>query len=514
MTSPVGTTKYHYDDSTGRLDEIETPQGKKFRYSYDHGQLAALEYPNGIVANYDFDDNGNLTDLHYQKGDGSTLQRFQYDYDKNRMRTAMTDNDGLHNYFYDSIYQVIGATHPTPPRPLEQFQYDAVGNLLGGGRVHNGLNQLVEDDSCWYLYDLDGNMTSKVSKTTGDSTKFTWDIENRLIRAEKPGTVAECMYDALGRRMRKTVNGGVHEYRYDRENLIFEMNDAGETVGSYAFGPGIDNPIMITSGAKSYCYVRDGLGSVTALTDTIGDLVKEYAYSSFGAVVKEAGIGILNPFAYTSREWDEDVGLYYYRARYYDAQIGRFLNQDPIGFKAGDINVYRYVWNSPLNAVDPSGLSAYDPGCMAACVGDAVLNFGVGFIPGANAIEFVLELSGVDVNLFQGLLGYDTPLDVSSTGAAAAVGSALKLYANTSYEAAGGEGGYNRQNDLVNRDGFNGKPTKQQEKMLSRLGNLSNLRKLVSVFGTISNLLNFFDFLADLSSCEGKCEIEECPKKK
>jgi YD repeat-containing protein len=58
MTSPAGTTKYHYDTLTGRLDEIESPQGKKFRYTYNHGQVQTLEYPNGITANYAFDPNG------------------------------------------------------------------------------------------------------------------------------------------------------------------------------------------------------------------------------------------------------------------------------------------------------------------------------------------------------------------------------------------------------------------------------------------------------------------------
>ena len=97
----------------------------------------------------------------------------------------MTDNDGAHNYTYDSLYQIIGATHPTLPRPLEQFGYDPVGNRLGGGRVHNEINQLIEDDSCVYIYDADGNMTAKVYKQTGDSTIYMWDIENKIYVIKK-----------------------------------------------------------------------------------------------------------------------------------------------------------------------------------------------------------------------------------------------------------------------------------------------------------------------------------------
>lgn len=61
-------------------------------------------------------------------------------------------------------------------------------------------------------------------------------------------------------------------------------------------------------------------------------------------------------FRYTGREWDSEIGLYYYRARYYDPFSGRFITRDPLGLAAGDINFYRYVGNNPINYVDPLGL--------------------------------------------------------------------------------------------------------------------------------------------------------------
>jgi len=96
MTSPAGTTYYHYDTLTGRLDKITSPDGKQFTYGYNHGQLENLTYPNGITAHYAFEDNGNLTDLDYRKA-GTTVIRFQYEYDKNGMRKSMTDYDGVHD---------------------------------------------------------------------------------------------------------------------------------------------------------------------------------------------------------------------------------------------------------------------------------------------------------------------------------------------------------------------------------------------------------------------------------
>jgi YD repeat-containing protein len=95
----------------------------------------------------------------------------------------------------------------SPPNALEQFTYDTAGNRLTDlthtNYQYNELNQLIEDDSCMYNYDADGNMTTKISKNTGDTTTFVWDIENKLVEVRKPGMIAKYTYDALGRRMSK-----------------------------------------------------------------------------------------------------------------------------------------------------------------------------------------------------------------------------------------------------------------------------------------------------------------------
>jgi len=108
-------------------------------------------------------------------------------------------------------------------------------------------------------------------------------------------------------------------------------------------------------GGKVYYYQKDGLGSVVALTDEAGQVMQRYEYDSFGKIVAQTG-SIPNPFTYAGREYDEETTLYYYRARYYDARIGRFLTKDPIGFLGGDVNLYRYVRNNPVNYRDPDGL--------------------------------------------------------------------------------------------------------------------------------------------------------------
>ncbi len=106
-----------------------------------------------------------------------------------------------------------------------------------------------------------------------------------------------------------------------------------------------------------YYYHYDGLGSVVALSDSNSDTIQTYDYSVYGQVAAEDPDFLTNPYMFTGRRFDIETGLYYYRARYYNPYIGRFLQTDPVGYGAG-INWYAYCGNNPLNMVDPSGNSA------------------------------------------------------------------------------------------------------------------------------------------------------------
>lgn len=110
----------------------------------------------------------------------------------------------------------------------------------------------------------------------------------------------------------------------------------------------------------------DQLGSIIAITNKSGTLVEQYAYSAFGEmrIFDGSGVEIQNSqvgniFGFTGREFDSESHLYYYRARYYDPSLGRFISADPIGFGGGDANLYRYVFNNALILKDPTGLSSY-----------------------------------------------------------------------------------------------------------------------------------------------------------
>src|SRR5882762_7235769 len=107
------------------------------------------------------------------------------------------------------------------------------------------------------------------------------------------------------------------------------------------------------------------LSEVTEPRASACSIANTYVCDSFGKLTSSTG-SLVNPFRYTARESDTETGLYYYRARYYDSSVGRFISEDPIGINGG-INFYAFVGNSPVDLVDPSGNYAQlDPNSRCA----------------------------------------------------------------------------------------------------------------------------------------------------
>jgi RHS repeat-associated protein len=148
-------------------------------------------------------------------------------------------------------------------------------------------------------------------------------------------------------------------YIYDNEDILLELNGANAIVARYTHGPGIDEPLIMEKNAQSFYYHADGLGSITEITNQSGVLVQRYAYSSFGKIESQLNPNLVQPYTYTGREFDAEVGTYYFRARFYDPATARFTSEDPNGFAAG-INFYAYVGNNPIGRIDPYGLDWAD----------------------------------------------------------------------------------------------------------------------------------------------------------
>jgi RHS repeat-associated protein len=185
-----------------------------------------------------------------------------------------------------------------------------------------------------------------------------------LIRVALPdGRFVEYRYDPFGRRIEKNVNGVITRYVYDREDILFELDGNNNIITEYLHGPGVDEPIAMIRNNQTYYYHADDLGSIIAITNSAGQVVQRYEYNSFGEITYQQDPNFVQPYTYTGREYDQESGLYYYRARYYDAKVGRFISKDPFrGYlrRPQTQNRYIYVGNNPINYRDPLGLARTD----------------------------------------------------------------------------------------------------------------------------------------------------------
>jgi RHS repeat-associated protein len=154
------------------------------------------------------------------------------------------------------------------------------------------------------------------------------------------------------------------KYAYDDDgNLVEETNAAGAAVARYAQGLNIDEPLaMFRSGTTSF-YDPDGLGDITSLANGAGALAQTYTFDSFGKLTGSSG-SLTNTFQYTARDFDSETGLYYYRTRYYDPTIGRFISEDSreVSLLSQIKNLYAYALGNPVNFSDPLGLFGVKPG--------------------------------------------------------------------------------------------------------------------------------------------------------
>lgn len=240
------------------------------------------------------------------------------------------------------------------------YSYDRAGNPTYDGPVVTTGNRLTQFRGYTMEYDARGNLTRRyftANPAAEHDRRYFWNALGQLDSVRHGSvTVAKYQYDGLGRRVRKVLsNGAVREFVYDGDNIVMELDINGVILAGWVHG-GVDQPLAMRRGDSIYYYLRNHQGSIVALMNKSGAIRNQHRYDPWGGSEFSMD-SVINFYRYTGREYDAETGLYYYRARYYDPVLRRFVSKDPIGLHGG-INPYAYVENDPVNATDPSGLAA------------------------------------------------------------------------------------------------------------------------------------------------------------
>lgn len=365
---------YHYD-SAGRLQRITDETITEIvHYHYDGaGRIERKELGNGVYTDYRYDEAWQVLSLSNRKPDGTILSQFQYTYDSRGRRKTMTTTygpgdprlEGEWIYDYDDVGQLTAWTGPDG-RHVE-YRYDALGNRItetNDGVVinyaTNNLNQYIRVGIAAYEYDLDGNMSRRI--TPSGTTTYTYNDENRLTALTSPTVNWDYTYDASASRVHGREGGMTRDLVFDPfgfENLVAEYND-GALAATYEHGFGL---LSNTRGGSRKFYSFDGTGNTSEISNHLAFPDNTYVVSPFGDTAFSDGESS-NPFVYVGESGvqRDPTGLDHMRARYYSAELGRFASEDPLGLRAGDLNLYRYVRNDPVSRIDPLGLQACEPG--------------------------------------------------------------------------------------------------------------------------------------------------------
>ena len=406
-----GAVCYEYDPD-GRITRVGrvlsgagtvcSAADEKTDYTYDSkGRLSGVSYPNGIQRYLTYDNNtGQVKETGYRKSNGTliysdtfaylpgtilyqsitratatTISTTRYEYDAYQRLTRITEADGRRtDYQYDPFGNRTRETitNITDPQasggsPKAYGTYDYIyatnSNRLNRINFNGALQETLQ-------YDNAGRITSRTK--SGVTTNYTFDDRGLLTQVTKPGMAITYTYDALGVRKTKTVNGQTTRYLtaniFGLPHVLAELDTSMNIKATYVYAGNAqlkEEPVAADR-SKDLYLLHDGInGSITHATDMTGRIRNQYDYDAFGARSEPnpATSSSYKNYGYTGEEYDEETGLLYLRARYYDPTLGRFISADPYWGRLEEPvtqNRYIYVQNNPLLFTDPSGLDTFD----------------------------------------------------------------------------------------------------------------------------------------------------------
>lgn len=361
---PDSTTVIKEFDTRNRLTKILKDSVTVVEYAYNNAnQLTNKTFANGVSSTMQYDFANRLSSI-----TTGTIQNTSFAYDKEMNKTAISrlNNPSLSEQFtYDNGYRLTNYKRGPVGSPVIQntYTYDAVGNrtaanLNGAATTYtvNNLNQLTGVNSTSFTFDDRGNITYD-----GGFYK-TYDAENRLTKdSASPTSVITYGYDALNRRITKSINGSTLKYTYSGAAQIEERDVSNNLINRTVF-TGFLSPVMNENSGNSYYYHQNELNSVEAISNSSGRLIESYRYDVYGKLSRyDSSNNPLsssiagNRFGFTGQEYDSASGSYRFFYRNYSPETGVFNQRDLIEYRDG-MGMYQYVGNNPANGVDVWGL--------------------------------------------------------------------------------------------------------------------------------------------------------------
>ena len=390
ITVTTNYTEYDYLNRLTKLNQTATnfPSWKeksvKLDYRADSSLQTITRYSDltqttvVVKSDYTQDFAGRLSSITHTKTvpSSTVLASYQYTYfADDQLLQEISSVDGTTNNDYDAYGQLVTSTKTAGTS--EAYVYDKTGNRIVGSTVVRKGNRILNDGTYAFLYDANGNLTSRTTLISGAPTgpyvQYSWNHRNQLTKVEfynapvnGTATLAKTVaytYDDSSNRINKTLTVPgqtvvAENFLYDGDQLVAVMNGTGAIQHQYFDGVTLDQVFADQTVLSGVLWpLEDRTGAARDVISTAGVVLDHRRIDSFGKITSQTGPTVDYDQFFSGLSYDADSQLYYARARWYDPVGGKFIGEDPLRFGAGDTNLTRYGANDPINNADPSGLS-------------------------------------------------------------------------------------------------------------------------------------------------------------